>query len=317
MPDDDDDKSKSSLGKITVDSFPPSDPYQKEKLPQGPQLPLLREWPPPPPLEQPQRSIGCPTLITLYKPLPEPSSSSRPLTPIEDTLVPFADYDSMSIYSLPEIAEEDSVETVVITHIASPRADQDSAGRSSLQTGNGSTTASNGNNGVPKKVDFHPPPSGLTADRPLQDASTSNNSTVVRSQPSRPKDPRGSMSTAASGSRPDVVLSQNSSQTVEATSTSSVMSYSAKSAYEDGALIHQSLRSATPFSQKASRGTLFAASWSDVVEADLLTHLEPREQTRQEVLWEIAASEERYGFYPCLLNKFDNFPADMSLSCSR
>ncbi|KAH9063378.1 Dbl-like domain-containing protein [Lactarius vividus] len=281
------------------DSFPhPAPSYQREKLPQ---LPPLREWPPaPPPLEQPQRSIGTPTSITSHKPLPE--LSSRPLPPIDDTPVPFVDYDPVSISHsrgpLSDVAEEDSIDTAVVTRTASPRVDLDSTGRSSRKTGNGSITTTNGSNDVPKKVAFlSPPPTpSLSADRPLpEDASAMNKSTVVRSQLSHPRDPRGSMSTAASGSRPDVGSSKNSTQTVKATSTRSVTSpYSAKPGYGDGASIHQSLRSATPFSQKSIGSVLPPASWSEGAEEDLVTHLGPRERTRQEVLWEIVASEERY-----------------------
>lgn len=281
------------------DSLPhPAPSYQREKLPQ---LPPLREWPPaPPPLEQPQRSIGTPTSITSYKPLPE--LSTRPLPPIDDTQVPFVDYGPISISHsrgpLSDVAEEDSIDTAVVTRTASPRVDLDSTGRSSRKTGNGSITTANGSNDVPKKVAFlSPPPTpSLSADRPLpEDASAMNKSTVVRSQLSHSRDPRGSMSTAASGSRPDVGSSKNSTQTVKATSTRSVTSpYSAKPAHGDAASIHQSLRSATPFSQKSIGSVLPPASWSEGAEEDLVTHLGPRERTRQEVLWEIVASEERY-----------------------
>ncbi len=305
------------------DSFPPpGTSYQREKLPQ---LPPLREWPPPPPpLEQPQRSIGTPTSITSYKPLPE--LSSRPLPPIDDTPVPFVDYDPISISHsrgpLSDVAEEESVDTAVVTRTVSPRADQDSAGRSSRKTGNGSITMTNGSNDVPKKVAFlspPPTPSSFNADRPLpEDASALNKSTVVRSQLSHPKDSRGSMSTAASGSRPDIGSSKNSTQTVKATSTRSVTSpYSAKPAYGDAASIHQSLRSATPFSQKSIGSVLPPASWSEGAEEDLVTHLGPRERTRQEVLWEIVASEERYWFHPCRFGRSVNSLADMWPSCSR
>ena len=277
--------------------FAPS--YERETSPQSPELPL-----PPPPLEQPHRSIGASTSITWYKPPPEPS-----LPPIEVR------------GPLPDVAEEDSVDTVVTTQAASRRIDQDSAGRSSRRIGDGSITTTNGSNDFPKKVAFlsPPPPLGLNADRPLpQDASTSNNSAVVRLQPSHSKDPRGSMSTAASGSRPDVGSSKNNTQTAEATSTRSVTSpNSAKPAYGDGASIHQSLRSGTPFSQKSIGSILSAASWSEGADEDLVTHLGPRERSRQEALWEIVTSEERYGFCPCLLSKSVNCPADMSPSCSK
>ena len=250
--------------------FAPS--YQEETSPQSPEFPL-----PPPSLEQPHRSIGASTSITWYEPPSEPS--------------------------LPDVAEEDSVDTAVTTHTASCRVDQDSAGRSLRRIGDGSITTTNGSNDIPKKVAFlsPPPPLGLNADRPLpQDASTSNNSAVVRLQASHPKDPRGSMSTAASGSRPDVGSSKNSTQTVKASVTSP---YSGMPAYGDGVSVHQSLRSGTPFSQKSTGSVLPPASWSEGVEEDLVTRLRPRERTRQEALREIVASEERYSFCPCLLNK--------------
>jgi hypothetical protein len=137
------------------DSLSPSaSSYKKVKLPQ---LPPLREWPPPPPpLEQPQRSIDTPTSITSYKPIPE--LSSRPLPPIEVTLVPFTDYYPISISDsrgpFSDVTEEDSVDTTVGTRTASPRVDQDSAGRSSRKTGNGSIAATNGSNDVQKEDDL-------------------------------------------------------------------------------------------------------------------------------------------------------------------
>ncbi|KAN0133534.1 Dbl homology (DH) domain containing protein [Lactarius tabidus] len=103
------------------------------------------------------------------------------------------------------------------------------------------------------------------------------------------------MSTAASGSRPDVGSSKNSTQTVKDTSTLSVTSpYSAKPAYGNGASIDRSPRSATSFSRKSIESVPPPASWSEGVEEDLVTHLIPRERTRQEVLWEFVTSEERY-----------------------
>jgi len=56
-----------------------------------------------------------------------------------------------------------------------------------------------------------------------------------------------------------------------------------------------SLRAGTPFSQMSQRsGMLTTASWSEAAEDDLVSNLGQRERTRQEVLWEIVASEERY-----------------------
>ncbi|KAF8321624.1 Dbl homology domain-containing protein [Clavulina sp. PMI_390] len=59
-----------------------------------------------------------------------------------------------------------------------------------------------------------------------------------------------------------------------------------------------SMRSATPMSYLSGRtgaaGIQAAASWSEAAEEDLVSNLGSRERTRQEVLWEIVASEDRY-----------------------
>ncbi|KZV90404.1 Dbl homology domain-containing protein [Exidia glandulosa HHB12029] len=56
-----------------------------------------------------------------------------------------------------------------------------------------------------------------------------------------------------------------------------------------------SLRSGSPFSQTSTRTAVMPpASWSELAEDDLVSNLGQRERTRQEVLWEIVASEERY-----------------------
>ncbi len=280
-----------------TDLYPPTTPsYQKEKLPQ---LPPLREWPPP--LDEPQRSVGTPTSITSFKPLPE--LSSRPLPPIGDASISPAEYTPISVTHsrgpLSDVAEEESIDTAIVTRTASPRADQESAGRSSRKTGNGSISTTNGPNDVQKKVAFispapTPTPSSLGIDNsPPDDEFATTKSTVVRSPPLH-RDPRGSTSTAASASRTDVGSSKNGVPPVKATMTRPTPSpYSTRPGYGDGVSIHQSLRSGTPFSQKSTGSVLPPASWSEGAEEDLVTHLGPRERTRQEVLWEIVASEER------------------------
>lgn len=55
-----------------------------------------------------------------------------------------------------------------------------------------------------------------------------------------------------------------------------------------------SMRSGTPLSYISGRtGIQAAASWSEAAEGDLVSNLGARERTRQEVLWEIVASEDR------------------------
>ena len=276
------------------DLFPPATPtYQKEKLPQ---LPPLREWPPP--MDQP---AGTPTSIASFKPLPE--LSSRPLPPISDSLISPVDYIPTPVTHsrgpLSDVAEEESINSTVVTRTTSPRADPDFAGPSSRKTGNGSISTTNGND-VPKKVAFispapTPTPSSLGIDHlSADDASATSKSTVVRSPPMHAREPRGSTSTAASASRTDVGSSKNGITTAKATTTRSGPSpYPTKTGYGDGASIHQSFRSGTPFSQKSTGSVIPPASWSEGAEEDLVTHLGPRERTRQEVLWEIVASEER------------------------
>ncbi|KAG9121341.1 hypothetical protein FRC07_002726, partial [Ceratobasidium sp. 392] len=55
------------------------------------------------------------------------------------------------------------------------------------------------------------------------------------------------------------------------------------------------IRSGTPYSHMSGMSAIqAAASWSEAAENDLVSNLGQRERTRQEVLWEIVASEERY-----------------------
>ena len=74
-----------------------------------------------------------------------------------------------------------------------------------------------------------------------------------------------------------------------------------------------SLRAGTPFSQMSQRsGMLTTASWSEAAEEDLVSNLGQRERTRQEVLWEIVASEERY--VTCI--RYINTPLMTSIAMS-
>jgi len=75
-----------------------------------------------------------------------------------------------------------------------------------------------------------------------------------------------------------------------------------------------SLRAGTPFSQMSQRsGMLTTASWSEAAEEDLVSNLGQRERIRQEVLWEIVASEERY--VTCIMRYIDT-PLTTSIATS-
>ncbi|KAG6854629.1 hypothetical protein C0991_004231 [Blastosporella zonata] len=146
-----------------------------------------------------------------------------------------------------------------------------------------------------KKVAFvSPPPTPLVLDRPLPDDPPTPPTTpplktnVSRFQATHAKEPRVSLSTAASSSKTDLVTKS----TVKPSSARTPSPYLQKP-------VDPSLRSETPYSQmSASSGSriLAASSWSQVTTEDLVSNLGSRERTRQEVLFEIISSEERFVF---------------------
>ncbi|KII89215.1 hypothetical protein PLICRDRAFT_53680 [Plicaturopsis crispa FD-325 SS-3] len=276
-------------------------PTQKEKDAKLLQLPPLPEWPPP----QQRPSSTTPNSIASYKPLPD--LTARPLPPIDEPSPSIASAHSTSTHTPPRHnAPSLRTDEDAPSHPpSSSRAEPDSTGRSSRKTTNGSVTTNatlTGASEVQKKVAFiSPPPTPAPqSDRPLPDAASPtppSKTTVSRFQATHGKDPRGSTSTGASTSKTDLHSSSKSTITsVKATSTRTAVSPHPQKSMADGASIHQSLRSGTPYSQLSNTSSriLAAASWSEGAEEDLVSNLGPRERTRQEVLWEIVASEERY-----------------------
>ncbi|KAI8998521.1 Dbl domain-containing protein [Trametes punicea] len=265
---------------------------QKEKIPQ---LPPLPDWPP-------QRASSTTPSVNSFKPLPE--ISSRPLPPIEE---PSSSSTDSSITTTPirpnqSLPVPDTKENVPIVDSAPPpsqssRSEHDSTGRSSRKNANGTSTSSD----AQKKVAFiSPPPTpGPFQDRDLPAAETPTppgaavKSTVSRFHAAHGKESRGSTSTAAS-SRTDVASTLKSNKA--ASTRTAASPFPGKSYGGDTASLHQSLRSGTPYSSMSNTGSriLAAQSWSEGAEEDLVSNLGQRERTRQEVLWEIVASEERY-----------------------
>lgn len=274
--------------------------YSKEKL----QLPPLPDWPP---QQQQQRPGGTPSSLASTKPLPE--LSSRPLPPIDDPPSPYPDFGSVNTTPdrppLSDVAEEDPSDANVSTRTSAAKPpDPDSTGRSSRKATNGSVNTSGGNSDIQKKVAFispPPTPSGLNATLPSVAESTAVTKTPVsRFQGTHGKDARGSTSSAASASRTDVGSTSKASMSTAKggpTSTRSATSPFPQKSAGDGASIHPSVRSNTPFSQRSGAASTTnvapAASWSEATEEDLVSNLGPRERTRQEVLFEIVCSEER------------------------
>ncbi|KAG1756514.1 Dbl-like domain-containing protein [Suillus paluster] len=240
-------------------------------------------------------SAGTPTSISSHKPLPD--ICSRPLPPIE------------------EPHDDDSGVGLIIT----PH-DPDPATR---RKANGSTTTNGTSSDVQKKVAFlSPPPTPSALNSQLPDASVPSPSQIVQTPSGAPlkttlsrfqathgKDTRGSISTTASSSRTD--LATKSTTTTTTTTTTSTTTPTASTTVTPASSTNTakatstrtavspypgSMRSATPYSQmsNASSRILAVTSWSEAAEEDLVSNLGPRERTRQEVLWEIVASEERY-----------------------
>ncbi|EIW85022.1 Dbl-like domain-containing protein [Coniophora puteana RWD-64-598 SS2] len=302
------------------------EPAQKDKEKPVLSLPPLPQWPPGDTTTTTPanpRPNSTPNSISSFKPLPD--LAARPLPPIEEPSPTVSSSDrsiskqSHKSRSADPSREDDvptsgrpsaaTMSTITGSHLtaepepAPPRSSRKAANGAGTTNGNAKDAAD-----VQKKVAFiSPPPTpGPSADRHLPDAGTSSSAAAgpvngtaataggsksnIASSRFQGKDTRGSTSTAASSSRVDVVGppgKAGGAPSIKATSTRAATSpYPA------------SVRSGTPYSQmsnsNASSRILAVTSWSEGAEDDLVSNLGPRERTRQEVLWEIVASEERY-----------------------
>ncbi|KZS99051.1 Dbl homology domain-containing protein [Sistotremastrum niveocremeum HHB9708] len=221
---------------------------------------LKPQWPPQPP------SHASPS--PQVKPLPD--LAERPLPPIAmDALTELASPQP----SFPEPSP--SLDITPIPRVSSAPSQSDSAGRHSGRTGTSSATIAQLGVETTKKVAFiSPSPTPIDMRMPPQ--VKTNVSRFVTSQET------ARSTSTASGSKTNL---RNASR-------ASGKSASAPSAPP---LYASSVRSSTPYSQSVNSSRILAtASWSEAAEEDLVSNLGPRERTRQEVLWEIVASEERY-----------------------
>jgi hypothetical protein len=267
-------------------------PSHKEKFLQ---LPPLPEWPPPPRLTSP------PASIVSFKPLPD--ITLRPLPTVDEPLLPLAGTTSPS-RSHPVVSQPANAPDDYITRTASSgsRTEADTNGLTSPKAPS-STNPLAVTNDTQRKVAFispAPTPTPSNLDRALPDAPGNTlpssgpvKTTLSRFQAAHGKEPRGSTSTTASASSIDIATSKAS---VKATSTRTATSPFPVKGSEDNASIDQYSRSGTPYSQMSNKNMriLAATSWSETAEGDLVSNLGARERTRQEVLFEILASEERY-----------------------
>ncbi|PFH50657.1 hypothetical protein AMATHDRAFT_47686 [Amanita thiersii Skay4041] len=283
----------------------PPPPIQKEKFPP------LRQWPPPEQQRSPP-SATTTTTYTAFKPLPEiiPSQLSsqfttRPLPPIDEPVSSLSpklpDPPSTSLSSdfpLPEFSRT----------FTSPAPDIEPPPQISRKGTNTSVNSNTTVSDAQKKVAFIQPtpttPISPDSATPSADPTSSASATppapvkttLTRFQATHAKEPRGSVatattSTAASSSKTDIATRIGP----KAASVRAASPYLQK-APDTGSL--HSIRSPTPYSHMSSQTTgsriLAAQSWSEVTEEDLVSNIGSRERTRQEVLFEIISSEERY-----------------------
>ncbi|TDL27348.1 Dbl homology domain-containing protein [Rickenella mellea] len=279
----------------------------KEKLPE---LPPLPDWPPP------QRATSTPGSVHSVKPLPDLSVRLLPQIDAGPPSIALSNSQSSSTSNKTQEAQPVLTEPVEDTRAGlglsaaaratSPRQEPDSAGRTSRKATNG-TVASSSDPKNEKKVAFispSPTPAPMVASSsagnptPNSDAlrttSVPLKTTVSRFQATHGGEGRGSTATASS-SKP-TTSQKNATAKVTSTSTRTAISPNSQRTFADNASINQSLRSGTPYSQNSQSTSriLATASWSEAAEEDLVSNIGPRERTRQEVLWEIVASEERY-----------------------
>ncbi|PPQ70954.1 hypothetical protein CVT24_009954 [Panaeolus cyanescens] len=261
-------------------------------------FPPLPSWPP-----SNQRPTSTSTsVLSQFKPLPELSPSqltSRPLPPIQPSPVPSSDQQQQQPSTstrIPSQSDENTQESTTETSDSSHR-----PGRSSLNT---PTTTTNSPD-VQKKVAFiSPPPTPANFDRVLPEpvapltrepSQGPPKNSITRFQATFAKEHRGSVSTGASSSKTDVTATNNNKTAVKQPSTRTASPYMQKS-FEGASA--PSLRSTTPYSQMSQNTSgsriLAAQSWSEVIEDDLVSNIGSRERTRQEVLFEIISSEDRY-----------------------
>jgi hypothetical protein len=283
------DKDKDSI----ADSGKDATSTHKEKLIN---LPPLPEWPPPP------RVTSPPASIVSFKPLPD--LSLRPLPTIDEPLLPLpTERTSLPrlnpVLSQPAVTPDDNITR---TASSGSRTEADTNDPTSHKVTNSSNPLTV-NTDTQRKVAFiSPPPTPAPSnlDRALPDAPGNTpapsgpvKTTLSRFQAVHGKEPRGSTSTTASASSVDVVTTKTG---VKATSTRTATSPFPMKGNEDNTSIDQYSRSGTPYSQMSNKNMriLAATSWSETAEDDLVSNLGARERTRQEVLFEILASEERY-----------------------
>jgi hypothetical protein len=302
---------------------PLSTAYQKKHLPP---LPSLGESPPP--FAQSRRSIDTTTSIASFEPLPKAELSPLSLPFIGD---PEDDITTSTTCSRPltDVVIEAFTDPAVTLDIASPRANQDldqkdnnpllpplkewshplEQHRHSIGTAKSITSfkSLSGRSSLPfpiigEKTDYNTTPTTNPSVPPpsiVVEVSTDSDSAVAfdiapprvdRDLAERGSRETGNGNISTTDERNDVLREVASISsppspimaTVEDTPIRPPSIHLVKPDHDDDDAIDQSLRLSS-----------LPSCWSEGAGEDLVTHLGPSERRRQEIMWEIVASEER------------------------
>ncbi|GJJ12097.1 hypothetical protein Clacol_006338 [Clathrus columnatus] len=275
-----------------------------------PSLPPLPAWPPSSTQQRPLSSISQSSL----KPLPEIVSQSRPLPPI------FDEPESVDTSSVSGDVHVKSRDTFLTTgNNSGTRSNSNGYGVPQQQHKKVAfispvstppsvpvqqSSDSNNSLSFERKHLTSAPDHPTSSSRPpfSPDILTSTSNTKTSQSVLRVTNP----STSSTSSPPNTLSSvsrsaTSNSPTTPTTSITTTASRGLSLPFRNPEIpsakeVSSTIRSGTPYSVMSANTSriLATASWSEAAEEDLVSNLGPRERTRQEVLWEIVASEERY-----------------------
>ncbi|TFK29858.1 Dbl homology domain-containing protein [Coprinopsis marcescibilis] len=255
-------------------------------------FPPLRQWPPQDDSPRPQSTASA-IANANFKPLPDlvPSQfisqlTARPLPPIDRA----DSQDREQSRPDPEI----STPKVSRRNTRESSRDQVQPAAVSPDVQKKVAFLSPPQSPTPANFDPDPTPTNSPPPAPLPQKNAISRFQTAHGKDSRPLAPAGTPSSASKTdlAPPAAAVNKN---TAKATSTRTASPYLQKSFEAASA---PSLRSGTPYSSMSNNSSgsriLAATSWSEVTEGDLVSNLGSRERTRQEVLFEIIQSEDRY-----------------------
>lgn len=247
--------------------LPPPTPPLSAPLP----APVVQQIPPQMPTQQPAQ---LPTPTQQPQPHPQPTSS-HPTTPVERQPSPPPPATHSTASSRPSQQSDNTPDSAARRKVAF---------RSPPPTPGTPTVALPDTDSTPRVASPVATPTQTTSTTYYKMRPASAAARFAAQHRASPDDPRNG------GTTPPRANTSNSRHNTGRTTQSPTSS--ARLPAQDTASM--TIRSGTPYSHMSGLSAIqAAASWSEAAEHDLVNNLGPRERTRQEVLWEIVASEER------------------------